>query len=154
MKKNIKITFILFILFLSDITSKYFILNKLPDSGIYFFKNFELAFYKNYGVAFGITINRYIIVVMSFMIIIILINYLQKYLKEKQFLLSFFIGLISIGAISNFMDRIIYNYIVDFISIWILPIFNLADLYITTGIIAIIFLYKKSPTKSEGSNIQ
>ena len=52
------------------------------------------------------------------------------------------------GALSNILDRLIHGYVIDFISIhynkfyW--PAFNLADIYITIGILMIIFnIFKK-----------
>ncbi len=152
MNKTIKTTIVLFILFLSDITSKYFILNKLQNNGVYLFKFIKLDFYKNYGIAFGININQNIIIALSLIIIIILITYLQKYFKKKLYIFSLSIGLISIGAISNLADRIINGYVIDFISIWLFPVFNLSDLYILIGVIGIIFLYKKTPHERVESN--
>ena len=51
--------------------------------------------------------------------------------------------LILIGAVSNLGDRIINNYVLDFIYIhykdfyW--PAFNFADVYITTGVLIIVY---------------
>ena len=148
--KLLKLLIILFILFLIDISSKYIALNKLYLGGVYLFNLLTFEFYKNPGIAFGISIFKYLIMPLSFIIIIIFIVSFQKYISTKKYILSFFIGLVIIGAISNLMDRIILGYVIDFISIWIFPVFNLADLYITSGIIGIIFLYKKSPTKKMG----
>ena len=55
--------------------------------------------------------------------------------------------IIIIGAIANILDRIINSFVVDFISIhykgfyW--PAFNLADIYITIGIIMLITSFFK-----------
>ena len=57
--------------------------------------------------------------------------------------LAYFV--IIIGALSNITDRAINSYVVDFISIhyknYYWPAFNLADIYITIGIIMLIMSF-------------
>ena len=73
--------------------------------------------------------------------------YLSKNALEKS---AYFI--IIIGALSNILDRLINTFVVDFILLryesfyW--PAFNLADIYITIGIIMLIisFLNNKKLT--------
>ncbi len=47
--------------------------------------------------------------------------------------------LIIAGTIGNFIDRVCYNYVVDFISLifgdYSFPVFNLADSYMTVGVV-------------------
>lgn len=146
-----KIIIILLLLFIIDIASKIFIINKLPENGIYLFPKIGLEFYKNYGIAFGINLYTIITIILSIAIIILLLVSLQKLLEQKKYLLCFFIGLIIIGAISNLVDRILYNYVIDFISIYFFPVFNISDIYITFGIIfSFILLNKKPRTQSTG----
>ena len=46
------------------------------------------------------------------------------------------------GAIGNFIDRISYHYVIDFIyfSLINFPVFNVADIYVTCGVICLFFL--------------
>ena len=39
------------------------------------------------------------------------------------------------GATGNFIDRIRYNCVIDFIQIGSFPVFNLADIMITVGVL-------------------
>lgn len=68
--------------------------------------------------------------------------------------------LVIAGTIGNFIDRLAYNGVVDFISFifgdYHFPIFNFADIYLTIGVIMIVVyylfldkdaLFKKSPKK-------
>lgn len=52
--------------------------------------------------------------------------------------LRFGILLIIAGGISNIIDRLYFGCVIDFINLKIWPVFNLADIYITIGTIAII----------------
>ncbi|HNZ86808.1 MAG TPA: signal peptidase II [bacterium] len=148
---KIKTISILFLLFALDITSKIFIINKLPQNGVYLFPQIGFEFHKNYGIAFGIAFYNIFIIILSIIIIIFLIISIKKISRDKKYPLCFFIGLIIIGAISNLIDRILYGYVIDFFVIWIFPVFNLSDIYIVFGIIFSFFLLnKKSPTFKDG----
>lgn len=43
----------------------------------------------------------------------------------------------------NLFDRIAKGYVVDFIDIKVIPVFNLADFFITCGVLLLIFLILK-----------
>lgn len=49
------------------------------------------------------------------------------------------IWLIMAGGISNLMDRFLYGAVIDLIKIGFLPVFNLADLMITAGLVLVIY---------------
>ena len=69
----------------------------------------------------------------------------KKYTK-LHVLLSF----IAAGAIGNMIDRIRFDYVVDFIYIVLInfPIFNVADMYVSFAtvilVILLLFVYKES----------
>lgn len=52
--------------------------------------------------------------------------------KHKSHLLPF--AFILSGALGNLVDRIHYNYVVDFIQVYWWPTFNLADIFIVLGV--------------------
>jgi len=134
----------------ADQASKMLIqINLLPHSSINIIPNFlSFSYIDNPGIAFGLDpfnsplILLLISVVAIFFIFKILFNSLEES-KLVQFSLSLIIG----GALGNFVDRFfstfeIMNYsgVIDFIEIGIgkykFPyIFNLADSFITVGII-------------------
>ncbi|QJC38350.1 hypothetical protein GJU04_00300 [Enterobacteriaceae endosymbiont of Donacia marginata] len=69
--------------------------------------------------------------------IIILIFFLKKN-KNKQISYNLILG----GILGNFINRIKYGFVIDFIDIHIFnyhfPVFNIADIFICIGIIFIL----------------
>ena len=69
----------------------------------------------------------------------------KKYTKLQTALVF-----IAAGAIGNFIDRVSYNYVVDFLYFKLIdfPIFNVADIYVTVFAIylavLLLFVYKES----------
>ncbi len=73
-----------------------------------------------------------------------LIIYLAgKELNLNKKITQILLALIVAGGLSNLFDRFIHGFVIDFISIWIYPIFNIADIYITIGILLTIAFYGK-----------
>ena len=60
--------------------------------------------------------------------------------------------LIASGAVGNLLDRILHQYVIDFIYVKVIdfPVFNVADIYVTIGafLFAVIVLF----TKEEAEN--
>ena len=137
---------IIFIIFFLDRLSKLYIIN-LQESGIeidfyiYPFLNFYLVW--NTGIAFGLAsfeTNIYYHIITS---IILLVNMVLIYLLIKsKGIFAYLIALIIGGSIGNLFDRIYYYAVPDFIDLhlgnyhWF--IFNIADIFITVGIIGLI----------------
>jgi lipoprotein signal peptidase len=65
------------------------------------------------------------------------------FLKSKIFYQQIFLAIIFSGAISNMIDRIRFGCVVDYIDLKFFPVFNLADVYITLGVIFIIFNFSR-----------
>ena len=154
--KKIIISFVivLFIFFLDRIT-KILILNIAEEAGkvdIYInsFLNFYLVW--NSGIGFGLLSFDDNYVYNSITVLIILINLIIVYLiyiekGQKSYFLLIILG----GSLGNLFDRLYYNAVPDFIDLnykgfhWF--IFNVADIFITIGIMFLIlseiFNYKK-----------
>ena len=149
---------IIFIIFFLDRLSKLYIIN-LQESGteidfyIYPFLNFYLVW--NTGIAFGLASFETNIYYHIITLIILLVNMVLIYLLIKsKGIFTYFIALIIGGSIGNLFDRIYYYAVPDFIDLhlgnyhWF--IFNIADIFITVGIIGLIFfeiLSKKKISK-------
>ncbi len=104
----------------------------------------ELRYLENQGAAFGILQNRqYFFTIITLVFIAISIYVIVRIPKNRYYLPAIiaFMFLFS-GAIGNFIDRTAQHYVVDFIyfSIIDFPIFNVADIYVTLSMAAIILL--------------
>jgi signal peptidase II len=141
------ITLILLLFFIIDRITKYFALNKLYEKGVYFFKYFQLQLQTNPGIAFGILLPKFLIIFLTIIIIFFIFSYFFKSIKKERYLEAFLLGLIIIGAISNLLDRIFYKEVIDFIQINIWPTFNLADAYISIGVILFLIINIKKDSE-------
>ena len=158
LKKNIYSLFLIFFLFLADRISKYFILNlfKTFDKSnivITSFLKFDLIW--NNGIAFGFLsfeekfyYNALTAVIV--LITIILIFLMNKAVNIEKFGFCLIIG----GSLGNLFDRLYYSSVIDFIDFnvgnfhWF--IFNVADIFITFGVLILIMfeLKKKNEKKN------
>ena len=97
----------------------------------------------NYGVAFSFLENkRYLILLFSLILIYFLFNLRKDLPKTKKYDILF--GVILGGIIGNLLDRVFRGYVIDYLETFIFgisfPIFNLADICITLGIIIMILI--------------
>lgn len=106
-----------------------------------------LTYTRNPGTAFGFMSNMEAVVRIPFFVAITIaagfIVYTYQHLipQEKQ-LTRVALGLVWGGAMGNFIDRLLYGNVIDFIDMqhFYFPyIFNLADSCITTGLLFLLF---------------
>lgn len=111
---------------------------------------FELHYLENSGAAFGMLQNQKILFVTIAAVILVIIGYvLFKLPRNKHFaMLEMLLVLIASGAVGNMIDRVQFNYVVDFFYFKLIdfPIFNVADIYVSVSCvllaILVIFFYK------------
>lgn len=97
----------------------------------------------NYGVAFSFLENkRYLILLFSIILLYFLFNLRKDLPKAKKYDILF--GVILGGILGNLIDRIFRGFVIDYFEIFLgqysFPIFNLADICITLGIIIMILI--------------
>ncbi|MBN2096116.1 signal peptidase II [Candidatus Peregrinibacteria bacterium] len=130
-----------------DLATKYYLLHFYAGPVIFIKRFFYITLQKNNGVALGIRMGYGFQMVASMMILGMLIYYGWKYLlplKRNSFLNQFLLGIIVGGAIGNLVNRIHLGAVIDFIVLKPFPVFNLADVGITLGLIALFFLTYKA----------
>ena len=148
-KKKIYLFIFVLVLFTIDRVSKILILKNFlnnSSSEIYInsFLNFSLVW--NSGIGFGILQLEANIFYLLISIIITAINLILIYwmLTSSNYLESIFISIILGGALGNLFDRYYYSSVPDFIDFhyesfhWFT--FNIADIFITIGIIGLIII--------------
>ena len=151
-KIRLKIFFLNFIIlitiFLIDRMSKFYILKlaEVENSvDIYITSYLNLFLIWNKGVAFGLfsvngsTIYNSITIMITLIVIVILFM-----MWKNNNIKRYFLALVSGGALGNLYDRIVYTAVPDFIDIhfngfhWF--VFNVADIFITVGVICLILV--------------
>ena len=143
LKENILMFFLIILVFFLDRYSKTFILNNLNENLIYIndFINFDLIWNTGIGFGFLSSSSSLIYNIISVIVGIIVIALVFISLKSDKFDKTVF-SLIIGGALGNFYDRIFFKAVPDFIDIhygnfhWFT--FNIADIFITIGVICFI----------------
>lgn len=147
LKKGLIGAVISIILILIDQITKFAAVTYLKDQAAFVIIDgvFELSYLENRGAAFGILQNQQIFFIIATLLVLCIIAYL--YLKcipcERRFIwLNIIAILFFSGAIGNFIDRVMQNYVVDFFSFVLIhfPIFNVADIYVVVGMLLFILL--------------
>jgi signal peptidase II len=144
-KTNLVSLITILTLFIADRITKNLIINnqEFLSSSVYIndFLNFELVW--NTGIGFGLfsleaNLLYHFITLLIFIIIMTLIYLIYLNRINNKFFFSMIIG----GGLGNIYDRLIYHAVPDFIDLhfnqyhWFT--FNLADIFITMGIIVIL----------------
>ena len=155
-----KKTIIILTIFFLDRVTKIYLLNLQAngveiDFYIYPFLNFHLVW--NTGIGFGLASMEANIYYHILTVIILIINIgLIFFLIKSKGIYTYLIALIIGGSLGNLFDRIYYYAVPDFIDLhlgnfhWF--IFNVADIFITLGIIGLISveLFKKEKVSENG----
>ena len=143
----ISFSFVALIYFLDRLTKIYVIQLDKNNLGLDIFNSayLNIILIWNKGIAFGLLSfnDSYLYNILSLIISIIVIILVVMSLKSrgfKRYSLLMIVG----GALGNLHDRIIFNAVPDFIDFHIGSfhwfIFNVADIFITLGVISMIIL--------------
>ena len=143
---------ILFLFFIDRI-SKLYILNiaETSEVDIYVSSFLNLYLVWNTGIGFGLFSSDQNLIYNSITIFIIIINIIiVVMLFKNQNYKSYFLILVLGGSTGNLFDRLYYSAVPDFLDFHINNfhwfIFNLADIYISIGVICLIIdevIFKK-----------
>ena len=140
--------FFVFLIFISDRLSKIYIINeslKNLDNFILKSTYLNIRLIWNEGIAFGLLSfdDMALYHSLSLLILVIILLIIYVIIKSdglKKFSLMLILG----GALGNFYDRIAYGAVPDFIDFhvngfhWF--IFNIADIFISIGVFALILI--------------
>lgn len=151
--KKLLLTALFIIAVVSDQVSKYFIVKffGLSDSFTLIQNVLFIRYVRNPGIAFGMTPGNPLIMLILTLTIVSVLAYL--FLRGKLFPESYFaqtaMALLLGGAAGNLIDRIRMREVVDFIDMGVgsirWPVYNLADVFVTFGMIMLVIILLKNP---------
>ena len=141
---------LILILFIFDQCSKYLVrinFDLFQHKNVFYFLDF--VYIPNYGVAFNILNNEslnlgfvFSLLVFSICLYLVWLIFINHERPNNTQLMS--LSLILAGGFGNLFDRVFLGHVVDFIAITINPyVFNLADVFITIGIVLYLTNYFK-----------
>ena len=111
----------------------------------------SLHYVKNTGAAFSLLKDsREILIILSVIALVLLFLYAIKHIKTISMKSLFFIALLSAGIAGNLHERISLGYVRDFFEFSFInnfPVFNVSDIFINIGVIALIILILIRKTK-------
>ncbi len=106
----------------------------------------SLRLAENKGAAFGLFsstqgfLRELLLILLPLLVVMFLVYY--GLFRSRSFLTSFSLGLIAGGALGNLYDRVFSGKVIDFIDLhfrgYRYPTFNLADLFVSIGILILI----------------
>ncbi len=150
-KNNLYCLIVIFIIFFLDRYAKLFILNNFTDNTYYINDYINLDLVWNRGIGFGLLASDSSMIYnfITFLIGAVILALFYIAINSKtldKLIFSIIIG----GAVGNFYDRVVFKAVPDFIDLhynnfhWF--IFNIADIFITLGIIVFIMkgLFEKN----------
>jgi signal peptidase II len=94
--------------------------------------------WKNTGAAFGMLPNFGDFITILAIVVAIAIVYYFPRVPREDWTMRLAMGLEFGGAVGNLFDRLTIGWVTDFVSIWRFPVFNVADLSITLGVIVLL----------------
>ena len=143
-KSNLYVLLLITLIFIFDRFTKNLVINNFIEKTLYLNDFINLDLIWNIGIGFGLLsydsfliYNLITVLIGTVLLILIYIVIVSHNLDKLIF--SIIIG----GALGNFYDRVIYNAVPDFIDLhyktfhWFT--FNVADIFITVGVLAMIF---------------
>lgn len=105
----------------------------------------EFQYFENTGIAFSLFQGRKaFILATGFLVMAVILFFLFRIPEDRKFrIVHVLMAVLIAGALGNIIDRIRFDYVVDFISFVLIhyPIFNVADCYIVVSAIVLFFLF-------------
>ena len=113
---------------------------------------FSISHVHNYGAAFSFLANedgwqQYFLSSISTIASITIIIWMAK-VKPNDKIKLLALSLVLAGAIGNLIDRLALGFVIDFIDLhyesFYFPVFNMADVFISLGVVLLIFFDRES----------
>ena len=107
----------------------------------------DITHLRNTGAAFSFLSDaggwqRWFFIILAILVTVLVVVWLSRLPARGKGWLCAALALVVGGAVGNVVDRILFGYVVDFISVhyagWYFPAFNVADSAITVGAIVLL----------------
>lgn len=102
----------------------------------------QITSHRNSGAAWGMFEGRMAFFYIVTVIVIAFMIYLYKSEANNNLMMQVGISMLMAGAVGNFIDRLLFQEVVDFVDVMIFnydfPIFNVADSALTVGVIVLL----------------
>lgn len=102
----------------------------------------KITSHRNSGAAWGMFEGRMLFFYIITVAVLVFLIYFYKTEAKNNLLMQVGIALLMAGALGNFIDRLLFQEVVDFVDVLIInydfPIFNVADSALTVGVIILL----------------
>ncbi len=161
----IKLLIFIIVLVVFDQLSKYWATVTLKgNNDIYIIKDVLHLHYLdggNTGAAWGMLSGQiWLFIVFTIIAVTVLVKLLVNIcdtysLKKSTIVLKYLLSALIAGALGNLIDRIIHNYVIDFIYFKLInfPVFNVADCYVSVSCVLIVIICIFFMTEKEFNEI-
>lgn len=102
-------------------------------------KFLSFTYIRNTGAAWSILEGQmWFFYIVTIFVIVFLLYYLYTEAKDNK-ILGIILSIVLAGTIGNFIDRLIFQYVIDMIKVEFInfPIFNVADMFLTVGVVVL-----------------
>lgn len=146
---------VLLVLIIGDQALKFFVFYNIPSMGDHPLIPglISLTNIRNTGAAWSMLEGKMVFFYVITAIAVVVLLYLFFKSEKNQYLYRFSLVFLFAGTIGNAIDRFTRHYVIDMFNLEFInfPIFNLADTYITIGVI-ILIIYLLTSTAGEKNN--
>lgn len=135
MRATLLYTIALVVAILDQLT-KLFVVSRLPfGASVPLLGPVDITLVRNTGGAFGLFQTATVPLTIISLVVVVGIIVLSRTGRRLSALVGTALALQLGGALGNLIDRLRLGYVVDFIDLRVWPVFNLADIAITGGIL-------------------
>ena len=111
------------------------------------FLGVNIVHVKNKGVAFGVLSGKPIVMIIVIVALCGLLVWFFLHSRRRYVWIP--TGLLLGGAVGNIIDRVAFGEVTDWIKVPIWPAFNIADVAITTGVVALLWVLERRDDGAE-----